>query len=205
MSGQFAIDIPDGDNDQLLFWQMIARELQNPELFSLVFDFAGRPISRDNVCDLLAAEQELGLDCSRELGYVSAHFEEISESAFSALSIDQLYQIMSHPDFKISNEDFLYSLVSRSFRSDSQYFSLLEFVHFENLSCEKVHEFVEEGFRFLPHLNIRIWARIAERLLSRSDQKQPKRNTPRMSRRSTSKCSSRICLGRPGRRWSARR
>jgi hypothetical protein len=38
-------------------------------------------------------------------------------------------------------------------------------------------EFVEDSFQFLPHLNIQIWTRITERLLSRSDEKQSKQNT----------------------------
>jgi len=177
MSNDFAVDVAESDRDAYSFFNLLAQELQNQEMFLQIVDLFCKQLDNDNVCDVLQGKQELHLDCSLELEYLAQHFESIHESAISTFNLDQLYQILSRPDFRISNEDFLYALVSRLFRKDSKYFSLLEFVHFEYLSSEKINEFVDDSFEFLPEINAGIWRKIAARLRSRAAQSAPVRSS----------------------------
>jgi hypothetical protein len=143
----------------------IAHELENIELILLITDNYQAELTPDNVFLRLATKETIGMNCSDELQFLASHFEEFCDANLSILGIERLYQILSHPAFYISNEDFLYAFLSKLVKSDRDYLPLLDCVHFQFLSEASISNFIEDSCDFLCDLNLSLWRRICCRLL----------------------------------------
>jgi hypothetical protein len=160
-----------GPNVECFFF--LSHELGNQELLSHLCPTdksTKAPLTPANVLSVLHFNEHLELDCEREISFLASHFEEFCDSDLADWDVDRLYILFSHPQFQISNEDFLYAFVLRRAREDMSFISLLEFVHFELLSDVSISQFIEDSSWFWNSLNSAVWMRICDRLLARKQE-----------------------------------
>jgi hypothetical protein len=146
------------------FFRAFARELRNSELISTIKSRFPERVTSETVIETLQEKSRYCESCSEELDFIARHFEELSEAVLATLDQDQLYEVFRNPNFRISNEDWLFATLSRCWEEDSKYLFLTEFVQFEHLSASRFGEFISDLIELLPWLNRRIWDRICPRL-----------------------------------------
>jgi hypothetical protein len=154
-----------------LFFASIADELENLELISLIQRHTFAPLDASNVLVHFSMKEALRMTCDEEIAFLASHFEACYEHHFRDLAYDLLYQIFSHPSFKISNEDWLYAQISKLFKADPYYLPLLEFINFEFLTQTGIASFIADSCEFLSSINITMWRRICCRLYSENRSK----------------------------------
>jgi hypothetical protein len=143
----------------------IAHELSNLELFKSLCAF--RDDGPPNVVEDLRILTEIGEDFDVEsvLDKCSSSFFDFRESSLRELSVSLLVSILSRPSLRILSEDELYAFVKNQIERDESYSVLLEFVRFEYLSLESIHDFarfVSDSFSLLTRS---IWESLVPRLI----------------------------------------
>ncbi|OHS97224.1 hypothetical protein TRFO_36574 [Tritrichomonas foetus] len=104
-----------------------------------------------------------GLNIDEEINYISSHFYTISiETLTKFTDYDILYSILTNNSLVISNEDQLIQTLSKLSNENKEFYSLFEFVHFENVSPEEISNFTQ-SFN-ISFLNAQIWNSISSRL-----------------------------------------
>jgi tRNA A37 threonylcarbamoyltransferase TsaD len=82
-----------------------------------------------NVIPRLIDRSEFKLPTCEEIEFIASHFSEFSFSSLSTVCLNELSAIVSHPSLKM--------------KEDVSFFSLFEFVRFENLSSTTISDFLK--------------------------------------------------------------
>jgi hypothetical protein len=147
------------------FFVHLSQELGNTELGQSLLREMKDEISVPNVTSRLLLGNRFNLDCSKEIEFIAACFHERSFPEIKELGCPILSQILSSPWLKIQSEDWLYAMIWTLIEYNSEYFELLEHIHFEFVSVEGMGSFIDNGAQYLDRLNPRIWASIGRRLV----------------------------------------
>lgn len=106
-------------------------------------------------------------DIEREISFVSSHFSEIDNKFHDELiKIEEntLNSILGHINLRLSDEDELLQFCIEIYKSDRKFFNVFEFVKFENVSSNKMKEFIE--IYNIEDLTAGVWQELSERLKS---------------------------------------
>ena len=139
----------------------VSRELENEELSSLLVNwtFSNGEVSVENCISRLHLKENLGLDSSEELEFVSSRFSEFSLRDLACLTPSEVERVLTHESLKIEDEnsllDYILDLVSR----DESCSSLFKYVRFEYLDCEHLDVFLESVYP--DHVEC-VWNSIAD-------------------------------------------
>jgi hypothetical protein len=146
------------------FLKSLSLELENAELLTFLFNLKGTELTRDNVIDRLTCFMKTGADYTREVEFAASHFSEFEDSVLSSLDFELLSLILSRESIKIRSEDSLYSFIVQRGENDSRFFSLLQFVRFEFLTPESIHNFIEVMSNSFKFFTYSIWNQLRVRL-----------------------------------------
>jgi hypothetical protein len=148
------------------FFLSVAKELENLELYTSVVNSLDGPPDVSSVLYRLNSREEAGITPDSEIAFLASHFHELSVDLLSELTVSQLHDVLHHPSLQIRDEEMLCSYLISRFESDPLYFEMIEFIHFEYLSDAVLSEFVAHSHKFLSLMNLSIWNRICDRLIS---------------------------------------
>ena len=112
-----------------------------------------------------------------DIEFISKHFNELCENHkkdMLNISMDNLIAIFTNDDLLLKNEDQLLDLINYLYYCDNKYSILYETVFFENVSGEKVHEFIDI-FNY-DQISSEIWKRLSKRLEFEIKQSELKNN-----------------------------
>ncbi|OHT09491.1 hypothetical protein TRFO_04586 [Tritrichomonas foetus] len=153
------------DSKSFSFFLKISNLLGNKELLNLLYgidDKKSEQLDIKNAIEQLLYKIEFQMNCEKEISFIAENFidiETIHSNDLLCLNSDVLKMIFFSNDLKIKNEDFLYDFIMK--HSDSMH--LLECIRFENMSQERMTEFL--SYFSLEDLNYSMWERIRMRLL----------------------------------------
>ncbi|OHS97317.1 hypothetical protein TRFO_36518 [Tritrichomonas foetus] len=151
------IEIEKEEEEKLLVH--FALELGNGELLTILKK-EGVEMKVDNVIERLTvlSNSHLAIPIEEEIGFIAEHFTEFNPKVIQKMSLESLDSIMSHPNFVVRSENWLYDLI-RSF--GKKYDILLSYVQLEYLNDEKIKDFIE--YLEFEQLNISIWKNVCNR------------------------------------------
>jgi hypothetical protein len=159
----------DMTTENYYFYLAVCSELCNEELCSIIESHYLIDLTINNVCHVLETKVLHGFDRRREIGFIAAHFSEISESQLLQLTLDQLIDVLSHDGLRIKDEDWLYDFIARNFRADSRFAVLFENVAFEFLSAESIMDFIKSDI--FTYMSFPIWNSVCHRLMLKVEPK----------------------------------
>jgi hypothetical protein len=144
---------------------LLAKELDNSELYLLLTRNFEQELTLDNPPVLLECKQHLGLETTREASFLAANFHRLPDFLLGSLSVDALSVILASSDLRILSEDSLFEYIRSRIVSDRQFLPLLAFIEFGNLRPKSVADFVEWSDEFFPEFTASIWRSISRRLV----------------------------------------
>jgi hypothetical protein len=145
----------------------LCEELGNRELASLLCNSV--ELNGFTVIKQLKRKENLKMDITNEIEFLAKQFDTFlgqSDEVLGQLSVSLLSEILSNPSVRLKSENSLYTFVSEIAARNAEYFSLFEFVRFEFLSVVNIESFCVFARNFLNEINVSIWDRISERLVS---------------------------------------
>ena len=141
----------------------LAYELDNSEILGLMLSLADIDIV---TATSILKVKSLASRCEHLVEFVASHFYSLSQALLSEMDIDTATLHLSHPSLKVQDEDSVYDFVKGRAQNDVHFVSLFEFVRYENLSVDRVTEFVSLfGRHCLGEINTSIWASVGRRLI----------------------------------------
>jgi hypothetical protein len=143
----------------------LTRELQNAELYRLLFGTVDSPLTLSSAVDQIADSGFPDFLSERSIDFLATNFAELSVSELSAIPIDALTAILGHDGLKLSTEDALFDFLESQATTNLSYFALFHFVRFQYLSVECVKRFVVLSEQFWEYIDQDLWAAVSERLL----------------------------------------
>ena len=157
------------ENDHVCYLRLFM-ELENEELQRQMVSLdAPAEITVENVVSQLAMKREMGpaTPVEPEVDFIAKHFSEMPPTEIMKLSVDSLELVLASGSLRITDEDMLYSTLSKVIKTNgTEYVCLLEHVQFENLSQEAITEFVNDSSLFLKDgMSVTIWSSICRRLV----------------------------------------
>ncbi|OHT12852.1 hypothetical protein TRFO_17099 [Tritrichomonas foetus] len=141
----------------------LAEILENEELgLAVIRSF--EDLSEENTINRLNYLYTCKYECNEEIDYVSQNFEKFSYHEILKLDLNLLKMILSNSKLVIEDEDSLYRLINKLIQEKGdEYQELFETIHFENLSCENVSDFL--NLFDYDSINIVIWNSLCRRLV----------------------------------------
>jgi hypothetical protein len=112
------------------FCNSICTELRNREIVYLLLSQFEGELTMTNVIGRLKLFEGIGEDLSTVIDFIALHFREFSTSDLSEIGVSALGAVLSHSSLKMKDEDSLFTLISSQTSDNSDYFSLLQFIHF---------------------------------------------------------------------------
>jgi hypothetical protein len=166
----------------------ISRELENSELYLIVEEHtSGESVTIDNAVWRYISRKSIGINCEREVEFISSHFHEIDKSKLDELELFDFDKILSSKSLCISSEDSLFDFISG--RGFEEFFELFGFVRFEFLSIDEIREFCEKSqdvklnSSLSLSLNSLVWRQLCNRLILPVDTSGVSRDLSRYSSR----------------------
>jgi hypothetical protein len=153
------------DEKNRSFIASICYELWNRELYTMICDDPEEQLSQSNVIERLRYRWKIGCDISTEIEFIASHFFEFSVSDFGCLDLGILGAILRHEKLKICNEEMIYDLVKSRLSESNEYFSLFEFVRYEYLSTDRLHDFFDIMLTSLEFIDQSLWNSLRTRFL----------------------------------------
>ena len=104
---------------------------------------------------------------SEEIEYLSSHFYELKDEQLeeiSEISIETIEEIIGNEKLALKTEDQLLTLINLLYSKSSTYSNLYEYVYFENISHEKMKEFI--SIFSIEWITQGTWMSISNRLLN---------------------------------------
>jgi hypothetical protein len=148
------------------FFLSIVSELENIELFQRVMKSFGSDATVSTIISRYCGLRTFSLPCDREAKFLASHFSELSSFEVAQLSHTDLERILSHPQLRVPDEDWLYRFVECQSENDVNSLNLFEFVRFEFVSVEPlIGRFVRLISEHYDCINLSIWLRICDRLV----------------------------------------
>jgi hypothetical protein len=141
----------------------LSSALGNTELLQLIFDQMGTEMAIDAVFARLKLLKLMGADTTREAAFCAEHFYELQLNS-DVFDPEILESILACSSLKLNSEDQLYQLIESLISQSSEYFSLLEYVHFELLTIEAMSRAIRLIGSSLDSLNPSIWNQLCSRL-----------------------------------------
>jgi hypothetical protein len=150
------------------FFRELCVELENWELWDKILGSAEAELGRRTAVDRLEYHDLVGSSsaCEGDVESAASNFMELSDSAFSRLSIDRLREILSHKSLRLESEDWLYGQIQALVLRDSRYCPLLELVGFEYLLPSSMEDFIGLIATSIDFLTVSVWTRLSPRLLA---------------------------------------
>jgi hypothetical protein len=160
-----AISIDSSNKSELL---SISRELENSELYLIVDEYiSGESVTIANAVSRYITRKSLGVDCEREVEFISSHFYEIEKSKLDELDLFDFDAILSNKSLCILSEDSLFDMIND--RGFDEFFELFGFVRFEFVSVDRIREFCEKSQDMKKDLNLSlsllVWRQLCGRLI----------------------------------------
>jgi hypothetical protein len=146
---------------------LIALDLENSEIAQIVSDEVSDIISAETVNDRIAIRQALKMDIGAEIEYLASNFHSLSTETLMGLSVDVLFEVLSHPGLRILSEDSLFDFVYSRTLANCEYSVLFGLIHFDYLWKESVQDFLRWSSEFFSLVSAETWRRICGRLLVR--------------------------------------
>jgi hypothetical protein len=148
------------------FFVSVAAELENYEIYWLIDEYFDDEMKVSTFCSTF--DELIGFDFApdRVIFFIASHFNEIDKSFLTRLPISTLERILSHESLRIISEDSLYDFVNSCIEICANSICLLAYLHFEYLSCDKIHNFLSWSYEHFDLIqdNFSIWKAITVRL-----------------------------------------
>jgi hypothetical protein len=142
----------------------ISRELENSELYLIIDEHvSGESITMENAVSRYISRKSIGVNCERELEFISSHFYEIEKSKLDGLDSFDFDHILSNKSLCILSEDSLFDFIAG--RGFEAFFELFGFVRFELLSVDRITAFCEKSQDMNVCLSLLIWRQLCGRLI----------------------------------------
>jgi hypothetical protein len=91
----------------------ISREFENSELYLIVDKHvSGESIPMENAISRYISRKSIGINCERELEFISSHFFEIENSKLDELDLFDFEHIFSSKSLCILSEDLLFDFIA---------------------------------------------------------------------------------------------
>ena len=155
-------------DDEIEFISEIIEKLNNNSIEVKANDINSK-LTIDNVFELIQHHQICQQFYSKrlkdEIDFISSHFYEIKErmeKEIFKLKSDIIYKIFANPKLQLETEDQLLAFINEIYSKESTFSILYETVIFENVSSEKMKEFIEK-FDF-NDMTSTTWQRLTNRL-----------------------------------------
>jgi hypothetical protein len=142
----------------------VCAELQNPELFELIFGRIRAAPTIETVFDRLFVLLSQQSDITCEISFIASHFHEFSFSQMLSLDLSILNEILCNPSLRLESDDRLCLDILNQAELDGRYFSLLEFVRFEYLSPSVFTAFLNFVNASFEYFNYSIWLALQNHL-----------------------------------------
>jgi hypothetical protein len=121
-----------------------SREFENSELYLIVDEhISGELVTMENAFSRYLSQKSVGVNCERNLEFISSHFDEIKKSKLDELDSFDFDQILSRKSFCISSEDSLFDMIAG--RGIDRFFELFGSVRFEFVLVDRIREFCEKN------------------------------------------------------------
>ncbi|OHT17224.1 hypothetical protein TRFO_12552 [Tritrichomonas foetus] len=141
--------------------QKLSEILGNEEILNKIIDKSlydeGISISEaiQNLMDCTILKKSYSLkNYEKLISFLSNKFNECMNECFESLNVEHLYEILSHPNLKIEDEDSLFECICKNER----FSHLLEFIVLENLNQTNFSHYFE--LINLENINYKIWDHI---------------------------------------------
>jgi hypothetical protein len=156
-----AIEFP---SSSLSIASFISAELGNHELSNLLLNEI--ELSCDTAFDRLQILKTLDAPYDLEIEFISTHFSKFSRVDFDRCTFSDIYRLISHPHISLDSEDALYQFIRERLQTDSIYFSLFPFVHFEYLSSDSISDFLTLLLQDrLERFDLPVWQSLSNRFI----------------------------------------
>ena len=148
--------------DERLPLTFLFKELENTEFLNFISNYLDS-LNDSNVISTIKMKSELNLPIDKEISYLSSRFYKIDIEQLKTLTSEQLYYTLTKKGLSVISEDWLFDFITDlSTNKDDSYKSLYEFVEFQNISDEKMKEFI--AIMSLDQMNEGIWQSVCRRL-----------------------------------------
>ncbi|KAK8898204.1 hypothetical protein M9Y10_000479 [Tritrichomonas musculus] len=134
--------------ENCVFMEIVGSKLMNEEIVKVASEFATNisPITTENAVSRLNQKNSLGIIPIIEIKFISENFWVIDPTNLFQIEVKDFQLILSHPELKILNEDWLFQLILRLNTEKGQsYRILLSYVSFQDLSIESIQNFFERS------------------------------------------------------------
>ena len=149
----------------------IAHELDNQELMTSMLEAVDvKTMSLEFAASVLKWRTKLvpllKIDTDELVSRLASHLYDIPPDILAGLDVDSWSLLLSSPNVKISDEDWLYNVIMKRAEQNQEYFQLLKHVQFEYLSVSTVMEFVAavHSNNLIQRLTMPVWDQIGRRL-----------------------------------------
>ena len=152
-------------NENMEFVSQCACELENEELISRIahLKLENEEVSMSNVVWRIHTKQKYHMDYQSEVEFLASNFFGVTLELLTALSLDEIEDILSEKELKLKSEDWLYDLIlSLAVEKGADYMLLLRHVQFMFLSEENLDHFLDRIYPDL--LDERMWISIRQLL-----------------------------------------
>jgi hypothetical protein len=130
----------------------LACELCNSELYFLIVDPTIENLTVSSFCTEFVHPIFYDDFPERAIDFLASHFNEFDSSFLNNLSVSTLCRILSYQSLQLDHEDSLYTFIRSHLESHPTYIALLEFVRFEFLTCEAIHNFISWSFEHFDEM-----------------------------------------------------
>jgi hypothetical protein len=146
------------------FVRSVVRELGNLELYQTLVKQFEPNLTVSNVFQRIEDAEAFGFPFDDLILFCASNFFQIQREFVGKVSLQTLYQVLSHPSLQLGSEDQLYQIIASRFESSFEYFSLIEFVRFEYLNTSNMNHFVGFARAHFDLVNQSVWHALCTRL-----------------------------------------
>lgn len=166
-------DIPDDE------YEFFIEVIQILGIDSIQIEELEEEMSAENVIDLIQKHEKFDIFFKdrllKEIDFAASHFFcliEQKKEQMKTLKINTLFNIINNENLRLMSEDDLIGLINEYYQNDNSFSICYEAVQFENVSNEKIREFIDVYNE--EDMTRKCWLNICERLFINVERKETK-------------------------------